>query len=462
MIKRWRKTSETTGIPKVSAQGQWSSRLSFVLAATGAAVGLGNIWKFPYMVGDNGGSAFVLVYLICVVLIGMPVMVAEILIGRCGRQNPVNSLASLARVVGYSERWSWVGWWGAGTLLIVLSFYSVVSGWSLAYIQYAWTGVLSGLDAAGVNHVWQDFLVNPWRLLAWHTVFMVLTVWVVVHGVRQGLERAVRWMMPALFLILLLLVAYAYTTNGFGQAVRFLFDFHVHKITMSVVISAMGHALFSLAVGAGCLLVYGSYLPAETRIGSTVTVITVLNLLVAVLAGLAIFPLVFAHHLTPQEGPGLMFEVLPIAFAQMPGGQFFGGLFFILLLFAAWTSSISLLEPLVVLVMERFSMGRLRAGILVGILAWLLGILSLLSFNVWADYRLLGRWTIFGALTDLSTNVMLPVGSLGFAVFVGWRMSDKTVRASLAVRHERLYRLWIFLLRFITPLGITVILVSAW
>lgn len=445
----------------ISKRAHWSSRLAFILATTGAAVGLGNIWKFPYMAGDNGGSAFVLVYLICVLLIGLPIMLSEMLIGRRGQQNPVNALRKLALEANCSTNWQIIGWWGACTLLIVLSFYSVVAGWSLAYLVRAWSGAFNGLDAAGVEQLWQHFLANPWQLLFWHAIFMLLTLWVVARGVQQGIEKASRIMMPLLFVTLIILDGYATSTSGFSQGAKFLLDFNLAKITPYVVISALGHAFFTLAIGAGCMLVYGSYLTPNIRLSSAVITIAGLDVLVAILAGLAIFPIIFSHGLTPQGGPGLMFEVLPIAFAKMGGGQFFGGLFFLLLLFAAWTSSISMAEPLVILLTERYSISRLAACLIVGSIAWCLGIGSVLSFNVWQHYTIFGHWNFFGAITDLATNIMLPIGGLLFAIFAGWKMSKQATEHELNMPNAWLYNAWRFLIRYLAPIGIIIILISS-
>ncbi len=440
---------------------QWSSRLSFILATTGAAVGLGNIWKFPYMAGDNGGSAFVLVYLICVVLIGLPVMLSEMLIGRRGQENAVNTIQKLALEAKHSKHWRLLGWWGAATLLLVLSFYSVVAGWSLAYLFKAWGGVFNGMNASQVESTWHNFLAHPGQLAIWHALFMIMTMWVVARGVQGGLEKASRIMMPLLFFILIILVGYATSTGGFAQAVDFLFKPDLAKITPAVVVSAMGHAFFTLAIGAGAMLVYGSYLGKEVRLASAVATTAVLDVLVAVFAGLAIFPIVFAHHLTPAGGPGLMFEVLPIAFANMGGGQFFGGLFFLLLLFAAWTSSISLAEPLVALLAEKYMGSRIKASILVGCIAWVLGLASLFSFNIWQNFMLFHRWNLFAVITDLATNIMLPIGGIIFAIFAGWIMKQHITRQELGLRKEWLYKSWLFLTRYVAPIGILIILVSA-
>ena len=439
-------------------RGRWSNRLGFILATTGAAVGLGNIWKFPYMAGDNGGSAFVLVYLLCVLLIGLPLMLAEMLIGRRGQQNPVSTLKTLAKEANASPFWQLVGWGGAVTLLLTLSFYSVVAGWTVAYLFRAWGGLFNGLNAAQVGALWQQFLNDPYQLLVWHAVFMILTLWVVTKGVQAGLEKAARIMMPMLFVILIILDGYSTATPGFMQGIKFLFAPDFHKITATVALSAMGHAFFTLAIGAGCILVYGSYLDKNIRLGSAVLTIAGLDVLVALLAGIAIFPLIFTYHLTPAGGPGLMFEVLPIAFAKMGGGQFFGGLFFLLLLFAAWTSSISMAEPLVALLTERYNFSRLAASLIVGACAWTVGIGSVLSFNVWQNVKIFGRWNFFFANTDLVTNILLPLGGLAFAIFAGWIMSKSATRDELKFAKEWFYQTWRFLTRYLAPISILVII----
>ncbi len=436
---------------------QWSSKWAFILAATGAAVGLGNIWRFPYMAGSHGGSAFVVLYLIFVLILGLPIMIAEILIGRRARKNPVDALITLAKQSKRSKYWGLLGWWGALALLLVLSFYSVVSGWSIAYLIKSISGQFNGLNADQVNHVWHQFLSNPWRLLGWHTLFMALTIGVIIRGVHEGLEKATQFMMPALYLILLALVIYAACVGNFAKAARFLFDFNINTITSSVVIAAMGHAFFTLALGAGAMLTYGAYVPKNVNIAQTVFIVAALDVLVAILAGFAIFPLVFAHHLSPSAGPGLMFVALPIAFADIPGGAFVGGLFFLLLLFAAWTSSINLAEPLVITLQYRLKVKRKTAAVLVGVFAWSIGIGSLLSFNLWKDVKFFHTYTVFDLATNIPTNIILPIGGLGFALFAGWVMKKSATRSEL---NSKLYPAWRFLIRYIAPAGIFIVFIT--
>ncbi len=452
------KTTETNNHPKT--QDQWSSKWAFILAATGAAVGLGNIWRFPYMAGSHGGSAFVFVYLICIVLIGLPILIAEILIGRRARQNPVDALSTLAQQAKHTRKWGYIGWLGALALLLVLSFYSVVAGWSIAYLLKSLTGQFHHLNATQITQLWQHFLSNPLRLLGWHTLFMLLTMGVIARGVQQGLEKATRFMMPALYLVLFILVFYAIKIGNVRQAVHFLFDFNLHKITGTVIIAAMGHAFFSLALGAGAMLTYGAYVPKNVNITSTVFIVAGLDVLVAILSGLAIFPIVFAFHLSPQAGPGLMYEILPVAFASIPGGAIIGSLFFLLLLFAAWTSSINLAEPLVLILMQRHSLKRGTACCFVGLAAWFVGIGSLLSFNVWKNVHFAHHLTVFDIATNLPTDILLPLGGLGFALFAGWVLSKAATREEINTTAFA-YKLWRFLIRYIAPAGILVIFLAA-
>jgi len=438
-------------------QSRWSTRFAFIMAATGAAVGLGNIWKFPYMAGENGGGAFVLLYLLFVVLVGVPTLIGEILIGRLGRENAVNTLAKLALKAKKTAYWQWLGWWGALGLVFVLSFYSVVAGWSIGYLIKIWTTGFKGFDSAfAVQTFWEDFLADPFNLLLWHTLFMLLTLGVVACGVRKGLERATKILMPGLFLVLFILMIYSLTIGNVKSAFSFLLSFKFTAIKASTALYALGHAFFTLALGAGAMLIYGAYLPKETRIGSSVCIVAGLDILVALFAGLSIFSIVFAYDLPPAGGPGLMFKVLPIAFAKMPAGQWFGGLFFLLLWFAAWASSISMAEPLVVLLSERSRFNRKEASFIVGFVCWILGILALMSFNVWKDLQILGRFNLFDAMADLTTNIILPIGGLGFAVFAGWVLKETETEQALHLKNKMLFKVWQFLIRFIAPFGILV------
>lgn len=436
----------------------WSSRFAFIMASTGAAVGLGNIWKFPYMAGENGGGLFVLLYLICVALIGLPAMMAEILLGRLGQANPVTTLEKLAIHTQHSPQWKLFGWWGAFGLILILSFYSVVAGWSVGYLIKVWQGEFVNLSPHAIEETWKHFLSNPSTLILWHSFFMLMTLWVVAKGVRNGIERATTFMMPALFVILIVLTIYCAMVGDLKSAFDFLIKPDFAEVNANTVIYALGHAFFTLAVGCGTMLVYGAYSPSDTRIGSSVVIIALLDVLVAMLSGITIFSLVFKYHLVPEGGPGLMFKVLPIAFSQMPGGQWIGGLFFILLWFAAWAAALSMAEPLVVLLMERAKFSRVKACIWIGILCWSLGLLALFSFNIWSDIKLFGRFTFFEAMADLATNIVLPLGGAFFALFAGWALHPQESKQGLLLKSWKLFKIWRVLVRYVAPIGILIVL----
>jgi len=444
---------------RTSVHGEWSSRLAFILAATGSAVGLGNIWRFPYVTGESGGGAFVMIYLLCVVAIGLPVMMSEILIGRRGRQSPVNTMRTLAQEEGCNPGWQYLGWMGMAAGFMILSFYSVVAGWTLAYVFRTGSGIFSGATAEGVSSIFNDFVADPERLLAWHTIFIVMTIIVVSRGVKSGLEKAVRFLMPALFVLLVVMVGYSMNTGSFSEAVDYLFEPDFSKIDAQVILSAMGQAFFSLSLGMGAIMIYGSYLSHTASIARTAAVVALMDTLVAILAGLAIFPLVFAYQLEPQGGPGLIFKTLPIAFGQMPGGELFGTLFFVLLVFAAWTSAISLLEPAVTWLVENRGMNRVKAAAWTGIAAWLLGVCSLFSLNIWSDYKVFDM-TFFDLIEYATANVMLPLGGLLIAIFAVWKMSREATRGELGLSDGVGYATWRFLVKYITPVAIGLVFLN--
>jgi NSS family neurotransmitter:Na+ symporter len=445
-----------------SIHGQWSSRMAFILAATGSAVGLGNIWKFPYMTGVNGGGAFVLVYLLCIAAIGIPIMIAEIMMGRRGRRSPINTMRHLAEEAGRHRGWQAMGWLGIIVGFLILSYYSVIAGWALAYILRAMEGAFSSQTPDAVAGLFGELVSSPELLMLWHTLFMVMTMWIVARGVRSGLEQAVRYMMPALFVVLLLLVGYAMNSGYFQQGLAFLFTPDFSKITPNGVLMAMGHSFFTLSLGMGAIMIYGSYMPKGVSIVKTTLVIAVADTSVALLAGMAIFPIVFANGLEPGAGPGLVFKTLPIAFGQMPGGSLFGTLFFVLLVLAAWTSSISIAEPVVAWLVESHGMTRHRASWWVGGGAWLLGIGTVLSFNLWSSgpYLLFGK-TFFDRLDFITSNILLPAGGLLVALFAGWVMRRENVREELGLEDGPLFRTWRFLVRFVAPIAVLFIFLHA-
>lgn len=442
-----------------SMHGLWSNRWAFILAATGSAVGLGNIWKFPYITGENGGGAFVLVYLLCILVIGVPIMMVETLMGRRGRSTPINTMRYLCAEAGKSSAWVGIGWSGMIAGFLILSFYSVIAGWAVAYILKAMSGDFSGASADQVGEIFNAFLASPGQLLFWHTIFMVMTMAVVARGVEKGLEKAVRFLMPALFFLLLMMVGYSMSLGEFVRGVEFLFRPNFHALTWNGVLIAMGHAFFTLSLGMGAIMIYGAYLPKDISIAKASFLIAGADTMVALLAGLAIFPIVFSNGLEPGAGPGLIFVTLPIAFGQMPGGVFFGALFFVLLTFAAWSSSISLIEPGVTWLVENKKMQRFKACIIAGGISWSIGIGTILSFNVASDVKFLDK-TFFDVLDYLTANIMLPLGGLTMAIFVAWIMPRIAVTDELNIGESAGFKLWWVLVRYVTPIAVIIVFLN--
>ena len=443
-----------------SIHGEWGSRWAFILAATGSAVGLGNIWRFPYVVGDHGGGAFILVYLACILLIGIPVMMAEILIGRRGRQSPINTMRSLPADYGARPSWQVLGWLGVVAGFLVLSFYSVVAGWSLAYIPFTATGTFTGADTSTVEGVFEGLLQSPWQLLFWHTLFMGLTALIVYQGVQNGLERAVRLLMPVLFLLLLVMVGYGMGAGAFTEALDFMFTPDFSALTGESVLVAMGQAFFTLSLGLGAIMAYGSYLSARSSIPANSGFIAGADTVIALLAGLAIFPIVLAAGLDPDSGPGLVFVTLSYGFGQMPAGALFGTIFFLLLSFAALTSAISIMEPATAYLVETRGWNRPRATLAVAGAAWLVGIGSLLAFNAWAGFTIAGL--NFQELTEyVSTSIMLPLGGMLMALFAGWVMPNQITREELGNPSPTWYRTWLVLVRYVVPAAILIVFINS-
>lgn len=442
-----------------SIHGLWRNRWIFILAATGSAVGLGNIWKFPYITGENGGGAFVLIYLVCIALIGIPVMIAETTLGRMGRQSPINTMHALVKDQGANPFWKGIGWMGASAGFLILSFYAVIAGWALAYVFRMAGGAFDGATAESVGQTFGDLIGNPETLLAWHTIFMVVTIAIVARGVNKGLEKAISVLMPLLFLILIVLLVYSMSTDGFGAGFEFLFSFDFSKITSESIIVALGHAFFTLSLGMGAIMAYGAYMPNDVSVGKTVLTIAGLDTLIALVAGLVIFPVVFSNGLEAGAGPGLLFQTLPLAFSQMPAGTLFGTLFFLLVAFAALSSAISLAEPVVAWAVEKLGTSRANAATWTGIVAWLLGIGTVLSFNLWSDYTLFGK-TFFDTLDFLTANIMLPLGGLLIAVFAGWAMRDSDLAQAVRMESPLMYNAWRFILKYIAPLAVAVVLIN--
>ncbi len=439
-----------------SIHGEWSSRLAFILAAAGSAVGLGNIWKFPYMAGENGGGAFVLIYLICIAVFGLPIMMAEVMLGRRGRQSPINTMKMLSQQENAHKAWGLLGWCGVLAGVLILSYYSVIAGWSLSYVLESTSGSLRYITETKAGELFSNLIASSLTLIFWHTLFMLMTMIVVARGVSNGLEMAVKYLMPALAALILVLIGYSISQGYFMLGVKFMFTPDFSKINQAVLLDAMGQAFFSLSLGMGAIMIYGSYLSQHASIAKTSFAVALADITVAILAGLAIFPIVFANQLEAAQGPGLIFNTLPLAFGQMPGGVIFGTLFFVLLVFAAWTSSISLIEPAVVWLVERCGLTRIKASVICGSVTWLVGLGTVFSFNIWKTYTVFDK-TVFELLDFLTSNIMLPLGGLLIAVFVGWSMRESSVKDEIAMSSSMLYQAWRFLIRFVTPVGVLLI-----
>jgi len=482
---------------KRGMHGIWASRWTFILAAVGSAVGLGNIWKFPYITGEYGGGAFVLVYLLCILSVGIPVMMAEVLLGRKARMSPINTMQRLTKTYKAPKFFAGIGWMGAVAGFFILSFYSVIAGWTLFYSQKMVTGTFTGITPEDAGAVFGGLLGDPGTLIIYHTIFMGLVGFVISRGVHRGLESSLRLLMPLLFIMLLVLLGYSLTTPGFSQGWEFLFRFEPEKLTQEAIVVALGHSFFTLSLGMGAIMAYGAYMPANSPLGKTILTVGVLDTLVALMAGLVIFPIVFSNGLEPGAGPGLMFQTLPIAFGQLPGGVVIGTAFFVLVAIAAWSSAISLAEPAVAWAVEK-GISRGRATIVVCAMAWILGLGTVMSFNQWEnqqyfvsvtgmndagevayedfrlyadvgilkdnlsstgglEYSVKGK-TFFDVLDFLTTNILLPLGGVLISLFVGWFMTRRAIADEARMKSEKLLSLWRFMIRVVSPLAVLFVL----
>jgi len=434
-------------------RGAWNSRWSFVLATTGSAIGLGNIWKLPYMIGVNGGSAFVLIYILSILCVGIPLLMTEIMLGRRVQKNPIDAMKSLAKESSRSNNWKYVGGMGMLTGVMILCFYSVIGGWVLSYISIAVQEGFTGITTEQSSANFGNLLASPLTLLFWHTLFMIITMGVVSRGVTSGLERANNFLIPALFIILFILLGYSMSVGDMQTSFDFMFKPDFSKISPITALAALGHAFFSLSIGMGSVMVYGSYLKKDVSISRTSIYIAIADTLLGLLVGLAIYALVFANHLDPSEGPGLIFQTLPIAFGQMPWGNFFGILFFILVAFAASTSAISLVEPTIAWIVENTRINRQQACLGLGLFIWSIGISVLLSFNIWQDVTIIFGLGIFDTLDKLTSTIMLPLGGLLMAIFAGYFMKKRHSKDELDLT-AKTYNLWRMANNIIAPIAI--------
>jgi neurotransmitter:Na+ symporter, NSS family len=439
----------------------WGRRGSFILAATGSAVGLGNIWKFPYLAGENGGAAFVLLYLACVLLVGIPIMMAEIMLGRRGRANPITTLYNISKEAGASKLWTLIGFMGVIAGFLIISYYTVIAGWTLDYFLAAIHDKFSGLNGESSTQLFDNLLADRSRLVQWHTVFIVMTALVLMFEVNKGLENIVRWAMPTLFILLFVLLGYAYNTGELLTSARFLFSFNIDDISWNTTLIALGHAFFTLSLGMGAIMAYGAYMPSTAAIGKTVIVVALLDVIVAIVTSLFVFAFVFSTPgIQASQGPGLIFITLPVAFGSMPAGLWVGSAFFLMVILSAWTSTISLLEPAVAYLNERFGFHRISACLIIAGSAWLLGLGSVLSFNEWADKELIWGMNFRTSIDFFTANLLLPTGGLLVAIFVGWIMKPELSKHEMQQDSAIFYKLWHFLLRYVAPLAVLMIIIN--
>jgi NSS family neurotransmitter:Na+ symporter len=445
---------------------RWSSRTTFLFATIGCSVGLGNLWRFPYIAGENGGGAFVLVYIGFVLLLGIPLIMAELAIARRGHSNPVATTAAISQQERGHRRWQLIGWLSILAPLLGLSFYGVVSGWSLEYLLLASSNRFAGITGAQAADLFTDVLASPGRMLFWFSLVIVSVALVIGSGVRRGIEAVSKIMMPALFILLVGLAMYACTVGNAGAAVTFLFAPDFSSLTAQGVLMAFGQCLFSLAVGTGAMLAYGAYLSPDTSIPGAAWTIGLADTAASLLAGMLIFPIVFSSGLDPAEGPGLIFVTLPIAFSAMPGGQIFAPLFFLLVFFAAFTSCLGMMEPFVSWLEDRVGWNRRRAALFTAVVVSLLGLAAVFSFNLWKNFtpldmipQLQGR-TVFSILDYVTSNLILPINALMIAVLAGWAIASRQMRQDIGIGSGVSWALWQASVRYLAPVAILCVFIA--
>jgi NSS family neurotransmitter:Na+ symporter len=458
---------------------QWGSKLGFIMAAAGSAVGLGNLWKFPFLAGQNGGGAFVLVYLVILFVVGFTLMMAEIAVGRYAQLNAIGAYRKI------KANWAWVGSLGVLAGFLILSFYSVVGGWIISYLVKAASGSFNTADVTVLGSMFSEFISSAGMPIFYHAIFMLTTLGIVIGGIQNGIEKYSKIMMPSLFVILVLVVLRSVTLDGAMEGIRFFLTPDFSKINGGVILSALGQVFFSLSLGMGCMITYGSYLSKDENIPQSSMIIPLIDTGVALLAGLAILPAVFAFGFSPSAGPGLLFITLPAVFSKMPMGSLVGVAFFVLALFAAVTSSISLLEVCVSYAVDEWKWTRKKATYLISALIFLLGIPCSLSQGPWSHITLIKGKNILDSVDFLATNVLLPLGGIFLSVFVGWiwglyreQRIHKTPDGKTVITWELAYTdaikevtndgkinfalapVWVFLIKWIAPIAIGIVFIQ--
>ncbi len=436
----------------------FGSRFGVIAAAAGSAIGLGNIWRFPYVLGENGGGIFLLIYLILVAMVGIPVMLSEFTIGRSARRNPYGSFRKLAP----GKPWYLVGLVGIAAAFMILAFYTVVAGWTLEYLYQAIANGFSGKSSTDINQMFDTFRAGTFRPILWFLIFMLMTSWIVISGIRKGIEKYTKVLMPFLFILILILDIRAITLPGAGEGLKFLFKPDISKISAETILEALGQGFFSLSIGMGTLITYGSYIGNRERLGNTALNVTLADTLIAILAGVAIFPAVFAFHIPPGEGTGLVFKTLPLIFQEMTGGYVFAILFFLLLSIAALTSTISVLEVIVAFFSEELNISRKAATILASLTVGLLGVLAAGSWGWFSQFHIL-KQSVFGILDFTTANILLPLGGFFIVIFVGWFMGTQKVQMELSnggSLKAGYLPVFVFLVRYVAPLAIALVFMN--
>lgn len=446
----------------------WNSSLGFILAAVGSAVGLGNVWKFPYITGENGGGAFVLVYLACIAVIGLPLLVSEMTLGRLAKKEPVGTFLSLAKPERGGKYWGVFGALMILTAIFLLSFYSVVGGWTIAYLVKAISGAFTPESAELSGEAFETFIEDPTQAVFYHALFMLSCIGVVIGGVSNGIERASKVLMPGFAVLLIILLGYSLTTPGAAQSLEFMFYPDFSRLNAAAVLEALGHAFFTLSLGMGVMIVYGSYLPKESSIFKSSLIVALADTAIAVMTGVMIFGIVFSAGQEPGAGPGLVFVTLPALFSSLPMGGLWGSCFFLLLGFAALTSGISILEVSVAFFVEELKVSRRKATLIIGGVIFLIGILSALSFGLLAELTIAlpGKEdpvNIFDAIDYFVSNWALTIGGLGVVLYAGWGV-DKT-QLWEELKDDGLGRAgfsgWYLVTRFVAPVAVILVLLNS-
>ncbi len=448
-----------------SQRENWSSRTTFLLAITGASVGLGNLWRFPYIAGENGGGAFVLLYLAFILVIGIPLIMAELALGTKSGSNPVTTIKNICSEQSTGPYWQFIGWFSILAPLLATTFYSVIAGWSLYYLIKSLAFAFIDLSAEQAGKMFNTLLANPGLMVLLHTIYLGAVIIVIGKGIRSGIEMVTKIMMPVLLLLLIVLAIYANLAGDAISSWRFLFYPDFSALTGQAILMALGQALFSVSVGTGAILTYGSYVSTRISIPKAAWTIGLVDTATALLAGLAIFPILFAASMQPAEGPGLMFVTLPIALGNMPGGGLLSILFFLLLFLAAFTSSLAMLEPFVSWLTENHKVKRFKAAFSTGFCVWLVGLTTVFSFNLLKDFKPLnwlplfeGR-TVFLIIDFLVSNLMLPINALMIALFAGWALNRHFMRAQIRLSQPLSEQLWLYATRYLAPAALAAVFV---